>query len=129
MASSSVRRFVWPQRLALAGAAGLGVMALSQAVRSGSDQPVNTPFLLPREPISTVDARLHAEGWSARPDRDPLPDERRLAGNNLASLSACSGTGLGLCRYDYEQGQQRVAVVTVPGDRGDGVVHSWFNPD
>ena len=110
-------------------AAGLGVIALTQAVRSGSEQPGNQPLLVAQEPIHQADARLRSEGWTAHPDREPLHDERRLAGNNLASLSACSGTGQGLCRYDYQQGRQRIAVVTVPGSRGHGVVHSWFNPD
>jgi len=73
--------------------------------------------------------RLIEEGWVAQSDRAPLPFERRLAHNDLASLSGCSGTGLGFCRYDYQRGSQRFAVVTVPGPDGHGVVHNTFEPE
>jgi hypothetical protein len=114
------RRFWW---LVVAAAAGL---ALTKAVRSGGDTETQLPVIEPREPISQVDARLLAEGWVAKPDRDPIPFERRLAYNTLASLSGCSGTGMGFCRYDYQRGAQRFAVVTAPGPNGSGVVHNTF---
>jgi hypothetical protein len=81
------------------------------------------------EPITAVDARFLATGWAPQPEQEPLPFERTLSGNNLASLSACSGTGMGFCRYDYRRGNEQLAVVTVPGARGHGVVHSWFRPE
>jgi hypothetical protein len=109
--------------LVVAAAAGL---VLTQAVRSGGDTETQLPAIEPREPISEVDARLLAEGWVAKPDRDPLPFERERAHNNLASLSACSGTGVGFCRYDYQRGSQHFAVVTVPGPDGTGIVHNTF---
>jgi hypothetical protein len=62
---------------------------LTQAVRSGGDTETQLPAIEPREPISQVDSRLLAEGWVAKPDRDPIPFERRLAHNPLASLSGC----------------------------------------
>lgn len=117
------------RRLGLGVAAGVVVMALAQVVRSGGDDSAGLPVLTAHEPIAQVNARLLAAGWTARPEQDPLPLERQLAGNNLASLSACSGTGMGFCRYDYQQGHQRFSVVTVPGVGGDGLVHSWFNSD
>lgn len=84
------RRFWW---LAVAVAA---VVALTQAVRSGGDAQAELPVVAPQEPINQVDARLLADGWIANPDRDPRPFERQRAHNNLASLSACSGTGMDL---------------------------------
>jgi hypothetical protein len=114
------RRFWW---LAVAVAA---VVALTQAVRSGGDAQAELPVVAPQEPINQVDARLLADGWIANPDRDPRPFERQRAHNNLASLSACSGTGMGFCRYDYQRGSQHFAVVTVPGPGGSGIVHNTF---
>ena len=109
--------------------AGLAAVVLSQAVRSGPDAPASPSLLVVQEPVTQADARLLAAGWTAKPDRQPLPFERELAGNHLASLSACSGTGMGFCRYDYQRGIQTLAVVTVPVVNGEGVVHSWFDPD
>ena len=117
------RRFSW---LVLAAAA---VVVGIQAVRSGGDEQRPPPVVAPQEPISQVDARLIEEGWVPQSDRAPLPFERRLAHNDLASLSGCSGTGLGFCRYDYQRGSQRFAVVTVPGPDGHGVVHNTFEPE
>jgi hypothetical protein len=119
----------WPWRLALGFALGASALGLAQAVRSSGDRSGELPLVVPNEPIAVLDARFLAEGWAPHPERDPLPLERTRAGNALSSLSACSGTGLGLCRYDYQRGQQAIAVVTVPGVDGDGVVHSWFVPD
>ena len=85
--------------------------------------------LLREEPIVQADQRLRGQGWKPDPSLKPDPLDRHLAGNQLASLSACSGTGMGFCRYDYQRGDRSLAVVTVPGPKGDGVVHSWFNPN
>jgi hypothetical protein len=119
----------WWLRLGLALGAGLAAVVLSQAVRSGSDAPASPWYLVLQEPITQADARLLAEGWMPKPDRQPLSFERKLAGNHLVSLSACSGTGMGFCRYDYQRGTQTLAVVTVPDASGAGLVHSWFDPD
>ena len=103
---------------------GLAAAVLSQAVRSGPDAPPSPPLVLLQEPVTQVDALLLGEGWRPKPDRQPLPFERELAGNQLASLSSCSGTGMGFCRYDYQRGKQSLMVVTVPGTSGVEVVHS-----
>ena len=118
----------WCGPLVFGLSAAFAAIALTQAVRSGGDS-AGAPALAVNEPIAVVNAHLLAAGWSPRPEQEPLPFERERAGNNLASLSSCSGTGLGFCRYDYQRGDRSLAVVTVPGSKGDGVVHSWFNPD
>lgn len=123
---ASFPRFPWPRRLGVVVASTAVALALTQAVRSGAERKEDPPVLVLQESIGSADARLQSEGWIAKPDREPLQDERRLAGNNLASLSACSGAGLGLCRYDYQRGSQQFAVVTVPSAKGEGIVHNWF---
>lgn len=118
----------WCGPLVFGLSAAVAALALTQSVRSGGDS-AEAPALAANEPIAVVNARLLAAGWSPQPEQEPLPFERERAGNNLASLSACSGTGMGFCRYDYQKGKQMLAVVTVPGRQGEGVVHSWFDPD
>lgn len=83
------------------------------------------PSLLQREPIEQLDQRLRGQGWRA--DGDPALDsyDRELAGNDLASLRSCSGTGAGFCRYDYRRGPQQLSVITIPNTNGDGLVHHW----
>jgi hypothetical protein len=128
MAASFAQRR-WTRRFWLLVVAAGAMVALAQVVRSGGDAQTALPVIAPQEPINQVDARLLADGWVAKPDRDPLPFERERAHNNLASLSACSGTGMGFCRYDYQRGSQRFAVVTVPGPDGNGIVHNTFEPE
>jgi len=77
------------------------------------------------EPIVQADQRLRGQGWKPDPSLKPDPLDRHLAGNQLASLSACSGTGLGFCRYDYRRGNKSLGVVTVPGPGAQGLVQSW----
>jgi hypothetical protein len=102
----------------------LGLLAIvltgSQAALSADE-----PSLLPQEPIEQADVRLRRQGWRPVPGLNPDPFERQLAGNRLASLSACSGTGMGFCRYDYKRGGKNLGVVTVPGPKAQGVVQSW----
>lgn len=119
----------WPQRLGLGFAAGVVALVLTQAVSSREDASPEPPALSVNEPITQVDARLVSAGWAPHPEQEPLPLERNLAGNNLASLSACSGTGQGFCRYDYRRGNEHLAVVTVPRATGGGLVHNWFQPE
>lgn len=78
-------------------------MALMEAVLSGGDS-AGTPALMVNEPIAAVDARFLVMGLAPLPEQEPLPFERTLSRNNLASLSTCSGTGTGFCRYDYRRG-------------------------
>ena len=51
----------------------------------------------------------------------PQPLERKQSGSSLASLSACSGTGMGFCRYDDQRRHQTLAVVTIPGPKDGGI--------
>lgn len=118
----------WCGPLVFGLSAAVAAITLTQAVRSGGDS-AGAPELAVNEPIAVVNARLLAAGWSPQPEQEPLPFERTLSKNNLASLSACSVTGMGFCRYDYRRGHEQLAVVTAPGAGGDGVVHSWFNPN
>lgn len=87
--------------------------------------PKAAPALALDEPIERLDQRLRQQGW--QPDGDPALEnfDRELAGNDLASLRSCSGTGAGFCRYDYRRGRQQLNVITVPNHNGDGVVHHW----
>ncbi|MEN9766153.1 hypothetical protein [Vulcanococcus sp.] len=96
------------------------VITASQAALS-ADQPQ----LIPKEPIQRADQRLRGQGWQPAQGLNPDPLERHLAGNQLASLSACSGTGQGFCRYDYQRGGMSLAVVTIPGPNAEGLVQSW----
>ena len=86
--ASSTAPFAWPSRLVLVGVVGFGALVLIQAVRSGGDETAPFPKLVPDQPIEPVDARLRSEGWVASPERKPSAYERRLARNNLSSLSA-----------------------------------------
>lgn len=122
-------RLAWPQQLALLIAAAVIAVGLAQTVRSGSEEARPLPELAEDTPIEQVNQLLLAEGWQPQPEQTPLPMERQLAHNQLTSLSACSGTGLGYCRYDYQRGQQRFAVVTVPDRHGNGRVIRWFAPE
>ncbi len=93
--------------------AGAGRLEFSSLLRVG-------------EPIGTADQRLQASGWRPSPQRQPDDLDRQRAGNRLASLSACSGAGLGYCRYDYSQAPYSLSVITTndwPGyDPGARVV-------
>ena len=82
-----------------------------------------------RQTILEANRHLLADGWRPAPELTPSQEERALANVSLASLSACSGTGVGLCRYDYVRNQQRLSVVTVPSDPGKpsvGRVERWW---
>lgn len=82
--------------------------------------------LVPQQPIVQADASLRTQGWEPAKDLAPEPMDRQRAGNHLQSLSACSGTGMGLCRYDYQRGVETLAVITVPGPTDHGLVLQWF---
>ena len=81
--------------------------------------------LKPNQPIHSADSHLKALGWRPAGDPNLQPFERDLAGNQLTSLSGCSGTGAGFCRYDYRRGRQRLEVITVAGPDGNGLVQRW----
>ena len=82
-----------------------------------------------RQTILEANRHLLADGWRPAPQQTPSPQDRALASVSLASLSACSGSGVGFCRYDYVRDQQKLSVVTVPTDPGRpsvGRVERWW---
>ena len=98
-------------------------MALVPGVHASGAQ------LSQRLTILQADRYLIADGWKPAPQQTPTAAERDLAGVSLNSLTACSGTGVGYCRYDYERDAQRLSVVTVPSQPGQpsvGRVQRWW---
>ena len=92
-------------------------------------------FARPEPQLNTsqniLEANLHliADGWRPAPEKTPTPEERSWASVALESLSACSGTGVGFCRFDYRRDLQKLSVVTVPGEPGQpsvGRVERWW---
>ena len=91
--------------------------------------PKNEPKLSAKQTILEANRHLIANGWRPAPDRTPTIEERRLASVALESLSTCSGTGVGFCRFDYRRDLQRLSVVTVPSEPGRpsvGRVDHWW---
>jgi hypothetical protein len=113
--------------LAIAAAA-VGIAAaggLPALLASSGQAQAPTTLLTVREPIEAADQRLQQQGW--RPISTPPAEsfDRELSGNGLISLRACSGTGMGYCRYDYRRGDNQLEVITVPSSDGDGQVVRW----
>ena len=91
--------------------------------------PKHEPKLSARQTILEANRHLIANGWRPAPEKTPTPEERRLSSVALESLSTCSGTGVGFCRFDYRRDLQRLSVVTVPSEPGRpsvGRVDSWW---
>ena len=91
--------------------------------------PKHEPKLSARQTILEANRLLIANGWRPAPVKTPTPEERRLSSVALESLSTCSGTGVGFCRFDYRRDLQRLSVVTVPSEPGRpsvGRVDSWW---
>ena len=91
--------------------------------------PELAPALDPRQTILEANRHLVEDGWQPAPNQSPSPEERRWSAVPLSSLSACSGTGVGFCRFDYQKNQQRLSVVTVPSEPGQpsvGLVSRWW---
>ncbi len=87
------------------------------------------PMLSARKTILEANRHLIANGWSPAPEKMPTPEERRLSSVALESLSSCSVTGVGFCRFDYRRDLQRLSVVTVPSEPGRpsvGRVDRWW---
>jgi len=124
----------------LAGAAlGAAVFFTAEAVlpKQADAAPAHTvaktpnyePKLSSRQTILEANCYLIANGWRPAPEKTPTPEERRFASVALESLSACSGTGVGFCRFDYRRDLQRLSVVTVPSEPGRpsvGLVDRWW---
>ncbi len=87
------------------------------------------PQLSASQTILEANRHLIADGWRPAPETKPTTEERRWASVALESLSACSGTGVGFCRFDYRRDLQRLSVVTVPSEPGlpsVGRVERWW---
>ena len=87
------------------------------------------PQLSQRQTILEADRHLLADGWRPSPQQNPSDAEREWAAVTLNSLTACSGTGVGYCRFDYKRDDQRLSVVTVPSKPGQasvGRVERWW---
>ena len=124
---------------AFGGLLGAVVFFTAEAVllKQAAAAPVHTaaktlkhePKLSDSQTIFEANRHLIANGWRPAPEKTPTPEERRLASVSLESLSACSGTGVGFCRFDYRRGLQRLSVVTVPSEPGRpsvGRVVRWW---
>ena len=90
---------------------------------------VPAPQLNQRQTILEAHRTLLAAGWQPAPETHPSPGERHWSGVSLNSLSSCSGTGAGFCRFDYKRNRERLSVVTVPSKPGEasvGRVAQWW---
>lgn len=110
------RRCPWRTAVLLPGAlAGLlGAALLTGSAPAGPSPPALADLLQVGWPVLVADSHLRRLGWSPAPVRQPEALDRQLAGNSLASLSDCSGTGLGFCRYDYRRAAVNLSVITLP---------------
>jgi hypothetical protein len=110
------RRNAWRAVVLLPGAlAGLlGAALLTGSAPAGPSPPALASLLQVGWPVLVADSHLRRLGWSPAPVRQPDALDRQLAGNSLASLSDCSGTGLGFCRYDYRRAAVNLSVITLP---------------
>ena len=100
---------------------------LCAGVVAAASQP--TPALKLRQTILEANRYLIDEGWQPSPKAFPSPEERRWSAVPLSSLSTCSGTGVGFCRFDYQKDQQQLSVITVPSNPGQpsvGHVSQWW---
>lgn len=82
-----------------------------------------------RQTILEAHRTLLAAGWAPAPAQAPSLHERQWSAVELTSLSTCSGTGVGYCRFDYRRDGQHLSVVTVPSKPGHpsvGRVQRWW---
>ena len=89
--------------LALLGVVGGGAVVA---------QPHGAVPLSAGQPILEADAVLLGSGWRPSPQHHPLDLDQQRAGVPLTSLSACSGTDRGYCRFDYHRDGRQLSVVT-----------------
>ena len=92
-------------------------------------QAAPVPELIARQSIVEADRSLVAAGWRPSPQQKPSAADRAWSKVSLESLSSCSGTGAGFCRFDYVRDAQRLSVVTVPSSPGQpsvGRVERWW---
>ena len=92
-------------------------------------QAAPVPELIATQSIVEADRSLVAAGWRPSPQQKPSAADRAWSKVSLESLSSCSGTGAGFCRFDYVRDAQRLSVVTVPSSPGQpsvGRVERWW---
>lgn len=96
-------------------------------------QPRGSLPLTAGQSMLEADAVLISSGWRPAPQQQPLALDQQRAGVLLTSLSACSGTGLGFCRFDYRRNNRQLSVVTLPRSSSSealrsfgGVVNRWW---
>ena len=113
--------------LALLGSFGV------QAPGPLAAQPRGAVPLTPGHSILEADAVLLSSGWRPSPGQKPLALDQQRAGVPLSSLTACSGTGAGFCRFDYRRNGRQLSVVTIPlrpskppSSTLGGVVEHWW---
>ena len=101
---------------------------LSGGVVFADSMSTSTVQLQIGQSIRAADASLLASGWLPKPDATVEGLEPDRSQPALPALSACSGTGVGFCRYDYARDRQRLSVVTVPSPSSDvsGLVQRWW---
>ncbi|MFM1900125.1 MAG: hypothetical protein RLZZ216_701 [Cyanobacteriota bacterium] len=109
------------------------VMLLALGMAPVAAQPGRGLPLSAGQSILEADAVLVSSGWRPHPIGPTLPLDQERAGVPLTSLSACSGTGVGFCRFDYRRNGRQLSVVTIPAparvERGraiGGVVERWW---
>ena len=103
------------------------VSPLCAGVAAATPEPA--PALEARQTILEANRYLVKKGWQPAPKASPTPEERRWSAVPLNSLSTCSGTGVGFCRFDYQKDQQQLSVITVPSNPGQpsvGQVSRWW---
>ncbi|MFY8149208.1 MAG: hypothetical protein ACOVNL_08325 [Prochlorococcaceae cyanobacterium] len=109
-----------------AGAIALVTLLAAMGWARGGENPLP---LTSGVRIGVAHGALVARGWLPRPDRTPDSFERRLSGTDLPSLSSCSQSGMGFCRYDYGRAGKHLVVITTPSDphrESEGVVQQWW---
>ena len=94
---------------------------------NAAEQPVcNGKAIVPNiydKPITEARKLLAAKGWAPKaPDEAPGEGDgaASLAKHGLIEAEACSGTGVGYCRFTYSGPAGTLGVSTVGGDSEDG---------
>ena len=77
------------------------VSPLCAGVAAATPEPA--PALEARQTILEANRSLVKKGWQPAPKQSPSPEERRWSAVPLSSLSTCSGTGVGFCRFFSEE--------------------------
>tara|TARA_Y100000589_G_C27083785_1_gene600815 strand:- start:271 stop:744 length:474 start_codon:yes stop_codon:yes gene_type:complete len=108
---------------------GLSLTGMSLAV-SAEPMPL---FLQKGQSILNADQKLLAKGWHPAPASMGQLQALNQADavSRLLSLKSCSGSGVGYCRYEYQQPRHRLVLITVPGSKRDRfarLVRWWMEP-